>query len=45
LRRLLTEPALRATLREGAGRARERLRTWDRAGDEMSALLERVCND
>jgi len=45
LSRLLSEPSLRATLREGARRARGRLRTWDQPGDEMSALLERVSAD
>jgi glycosyltransferase involved in cell wall biosynthesis len=42
LSRLVAEPSLRVRLREGARRARERLRTWDQAGDEMSTLLERV---
>jgi glycosyltransferase involved in cell wall biosynthesis len=45
LKRFLNEPALRVALRAGARRARERLSTWDHAGDEMSALLERVSND
>jgi glycosyltransferase involved in cell wall biosynthesis len=45
LSRLVGEPALRARLQEGARRARGYLRTWAQAGDELSAVLERVADE
>jgi glycosyltransferase involved in cell wall biosynthesis len=39
---IVRDGELRERLRQGALRARDRLRTWTQAGDEMAAILENV---
>jgi glycosyltransferase involved in cell wall biosynthesis len=44
LTRVIAVGALRAQLREGALRARDRLQTWDTAAATMSAVLDRLAS-